>query len=430
MRIAFVSLGCSKNLVDTQRILGMLLPHCQLTENYNKAEAIFVNTCGFIEAAKKEAIATILEMAEYKEQGSCRMLIVLGCLAERYQTELMKEMPEIDLIVPLHDYDKLRDILKENLGIAVDCRFGENRQLTGSPWSAYLKIADGCDNCCSYCSIPLIRKNYRSVPLDDLLQEAEELVAKGVKELVLIAQDTTLYGQDLPSKPTLIELLKALQEIPALHWIRVLYMYPALVNRALIDAMHSLSKVLMYFDIPLQHGSDRLLLAMNRRGTTADIIKQIEYLQGLNTPYVLRTTMMVGFPGETPEDFDLLLELVKKVRFHKLGAFQYSKEEDTPAYNFIAEVTRKIAKQRLRELLSLQQSISQTRNAELCGQTLEVLVEDKTVKGYQGRSLYNSPEGVDGYVYIQGASSLKLGEFYQVKIVAATIYDLFGEITS
>jgi len=427
-KIAFISLGCSKNLVDSQRILAMLLPECELTDDYQTAEFIFINTCGFIENAKREAIDTILEMAEYKENGKCRKLIVLGCLAERYRNELKEEIPEIDVIVPISLYVSLREILADELELACFGVYGESRLLTNSTWSAYLKIAEGCDNHCSYCSIPLIRKGYNSVPIENLVNEAIALTKQGVKELVLVAQDTTLYGKDIYSYLALGDLLKELHKINDIHWIRVLYMYPALLSEELIDTMKELPKVLMYFDLPLQHGSDRMLKLMNRKGTIDEFTKKIEYLRSLGVPYVLRTTMMVGFPGEADEDFDILLDYVHRLRFDHLGAFIYSPEEDTPAYDYQDQIEAKVAEKRYQELLISQQEIAKIQRDKLLDQVLEVLIEKQTgVDSYEGRCFYQAPEGIDGVTKVSSNDKLNIGEFYQVKIIDVDSYDLFAE---
>jgi len=430
IKIAFVSLGCSKNLVDSQMILGTLLSHCSLTEKYSEAEVIFINTCAFIEAAKKEAIDTILEMAEHKASGKCRKLIVLGCLAERYKTELEKELPEVDLVLPINRYKDLKEILSSFLALDLKYEYGEKRQLTTSKYSAYLKVADGCDNHCSYCAIPLIRKRYRSTSLEQLISEAKWLIDGGVRELVLIAQDTTRYGLDIYGEKLLAKLLKLLNDIEGKFWIRVLYMYPALLTEELIDVMNKLPKVLLYFDVPLQHGSDRILKLMNRRGSVAEFLTKVEYLDCLKKPYVLRTTMMVGFPGETNEDFNELLSIVKQVRFHKLGAFVYSREEDTSAFDYEPEVDQTLSQERFQELLSIQQDISRQRNEELLGKELDVLVEAKAGKGYLGRSLYQGPEGIDGMIKVRSKNPLKVGEFYKVIIKETDIYDLFGDVVN
>jgi len=428
MKIAFISLGCSKNLVDSQRVLGMLLPACQMTSEYQDAEVIFINTCGFIEEAKREAIDTILEIAEYKKHGHCKKLIVLGCLVERYKAELAQEMPEIDLLVPIRDYSRLKVIINDFLQLNLKEEFGGKRQLSGLPGSAYLRIADGCDNRCSYCAIPLIRKEYRSEPLEKLVEEAEILAEQGVKELVLIAQDTTLYGQDLYGEPRLITLLEALSKIDKLHWLRILYMYPSRLTKELIDAMVALPKVLLYFDLPLQHGSDRILHLMNRQGSMASFKENVAYIVALKLPYVLRTTMMVGFPGENDDDFSALIALVEQIKFHKLGAFIYSPEEDTPAFNYDNKVEEKTANARFHLLMQRQQVIAEQKNRELLNQELEVLVEAKKGQLYQARSLYQAPEGTDGFIWLRSDRELTLGEFYRARITAVALYDLEAEV--
>ena len=427
-KLALISLGCSKNLVDSEFVLGMLLPTFALCTDYDLAEVIIINTCGFIEAAKKEAIATILEMAEYKEKGKCQKLIVMGCLAERYLKELPKELPEVDLFIPISKYSQLKTILNDKLDINLTCEFGSKRFLSTVKGTAYLKIADGCDNNCSYCAIPLIRKKYRSVPKEIVLKEAQSLSEQGVKELVLVAQDTTLYGLDLYGYLALGDLLSALNTIEGIIWIRVLYMYPDLVNKQLIKLMSELTKVLLYFDIPLQHANQRILKLMNRRGSIADFQDNISYLKSLNKPYALRTTMMVGFPGEEENDFKELLKLVQEQRFFNLGAFIYCPEEDTAAYSFKPSISKTLALKRYHELLTIQQKIAKENKQELIGTSLEVLVEKKVSStDYRGRSFYQAPDDIDGEVIIYSKQELRIGEFYPIKITKVSAYDLYGE---
>jgi len=425
MKVGFVSLGCSKNLVDSEQIMGMFGQDVVITDQYDQAEVIFVNTCGFIESAKREAIDTILEMAEYKSTGSCQRLVVLGCLAQRYAKELKEDIPEIDFVVPLSDYAKLNTILDDVLHQQTVGTYGKQQRLvTSKPWVAYLKIAEGCDNRCSYCAIPLIRKGFVSFPKEELLLEASKLVSSGVKELVLIAQDTTRYGWDKYSDYGLAELLSDLSKFDGLHWIRVLYMYPDALDQRLIDVMHRLPKVLMYFDLPMQHGDDEMLKLMNRRGTVEDFLAKVDYIRGLQVPHVLRTTMIVGFDYESDEHFNNMLKFIDTVKFDKLGAFTYSREEDTPAYTFEGPIDETVKRQRLQQVLLKQQEISLRRNRELIGQQLEMVVEQVSDDGYLGRSLYHSPDGVDGIVKLVTKQSLTLGSFVKVTVTDGNNYDL------
>ncbi|MFV0254581.1 MAG: 30S ribosomal protein S12 methylthiotransferase RimO [Erysipelotrichaceae bacterium] len=425
MKIGFVSLGCSKNLVDSERILGLLMSKAEVTNDFSEAEMLFVNTCGFIESAKKESIDTILELAEYKKIGKCKKVFVLGCLAQRYVEDLKKSLPEVDRFITIKEYPKLKDILNSEINLNYDNEYGADRIITNTSWSAYLKIAEGCDNRCAYCAIPIIRKGFVSEPLEKLVTEAKDLANKGVSELVLIAQDSTRYGMDLYGESKLIELLRELNKITSLKWIRILYMYPDLLSDELIVTMNELEKVILYFDLPLQHGSNNMLKLMHRRGSIEDFEKKIEKIESLNKPYVLRTTMMVGHPGETEDDFQKLLQLIAKIKFHKLGAFIYSAEDDTPAYSR-EKVDPQIAQERFSKLLLAQQQYAQERNNELIDSSLEVLIEGFENGLYYGRSIYQAPDGVDGKVYIESKEKLNIGAYYFVTITKVNPYDLFA----
>lgn len=429
MNIGMISLGCCKNLVDSEKIMGLLVSGgCTMVHDPSEADALIVNTCGFIEPAKEEAINTILEMAEYKE-GRCQKLIVTGCLAKRYKAALMEEMPEVDAFIGVDEYDHLPEIFHEVLGLDFPVTYGKcERLLSTKPWMAYLRIADGCDNRCSYCAIPLIRGGYRSVPMEELLEEAKLLAAKGVKELVLIAQDTTRYGLDLYGSRRLVDLLKALNEIEGFHWIRVLYTYPDELDDALIEGMLHLKKVLPYFDIPIQHGDNRMLKAMNRRGTIESIQQTIDTIKKLYPMPVFRTTMIVGFPGETEEMFENLLEFVKQVRWDRLGAFTYSHEEDTLSYDMPDEPSEEVKQERYDRLMALQKSISDEKANELVGQILEVLVEkqDGLSGRYYGRSVHSAPDGIDGSIIFTSEKPIEFGTFVNVKITKAKDYDCYG----
>lgn len=430
MKIGIISLGCCKNLVDTENLIGLLQQSNQeIIYKLSDAEAIIINTCGFIEPAKEEAINTILEMSEYKKD-KCKKLIVMGCLSERYYDDLLLEMPEVDRFIPIRQYNQLGTILTEVLGEKIANDYGKCRQvLTGKPWMAYLKIADGCDNRCSYCAIPLIRGDYVSFPLEDLVTQAQELADRGVKELNLIAQDTTRYGLDIYGKRRLLDLLQACNEIEGLHWIRILYMYPDEVDDELIEGMAKLPKVLPYFDIPIQHGSNRMLKLMNRRGTAETISYVVNKIRTTFEHPALRTTIIVGFPSENEQDIKENIELIKEVKWDRLGAFTYSKEEDTSSFDMEDDVTEECKVERLNELMKLQEEIVQNKNEELIGQTLEVLVEkqDGLTGYYRGRSLYSAPDGIDGEVIFKSKEPIEFGSFVQVVITRIKSHDFYGE---
>lgn len=430
MKIGFVSLGCAKNLVDSEKIMGMLKEggH-EFVSKPSDAEAIIINTCGFIQSAKEEAINTILEMAEYKKKN-CKKLIVCGCLAQRYKEDLEKEMPEVDRFIAIREYPQLHEILKEELQIPLHVYGKSERLSSGKPWTAYLKIAEGCSNRCTYCAIPLIRGENVSVPMEDLVEEAKDLASKGVKELVVIAQDTTKYGIDLYHRYALLELLEKLNEINGLHWIRILYMYPDEISDELIEGMKKLDKVLPYFDIPMQHSDARMLKLMNRRGDEHTVRQLIKKIRDTFEDATLRTTYIVGFPTESKQDFDKLCDFVKEIRWNKMGAFTYSIEEDTPAYDMEQTVSEEEKKERLDVLMSLQSEISYMNNRQLAGKTIEVLVEGKDGLSdkYVGRGRMHAPDDVDGIVVFTSMKYLELGSFVHVKVNDADEYDLYGEL--
>ena len=427
MKIGFVSLGCCKNLVDSEQIMGMIKKnHHEIVSDPRQAQAIIINTCGFITSAKEESIQTIFEMAQYKEKN-LEKLIVCGCLAQRYQKELEEEIPEIDAIIPIKDYDEFASVLEKALG----CTFTESkfeRVLSTQPWRAYLKISDGCSNHCTYCAIPLIRGEQVSRPIEELVLEAKQLAMYGVKELTLIAQDTTKYGLDLYGEFKLGDLVREIDKIDGIHWIRILYMYPDEIVEDVLLAMKESKKVVPYFDIPMQHANNRLLKAMNRRGTKEHAYEIIEHIQTLFDHPVLRTTMIVGFPSETDEDFDELMEFVQNVKWDRMGAFTYSKEEDTRAFDMKPEVDAHIAQHRLETLMKLQNQISYEKNQEKIGQVFEVLVEEKEglKETYRGRSIADAPDEVDGQVIFTSTVPIELGTFVKVKIQKANAYDLYG----
>lgn len=430
MKIGFVSLGCAKNLVDSEKIMGMLKEggH-EFVSKPSDAEAIIINTCGFIQSAKEEAINTILEMAEYKKKN-CKKLIVCGCLAQRYKEDLEKEMPEVDRFIAIREYPQLHEILKEELQIPLHVYGKSERLSSGKPWTAYLKIAEGCSNRCTYCAIPLIRGENVSVPMEDLVEEAKDLASKGVKELVVIAQDTTKYGIDLYHRYALLELLEKLNEINGIHWIRILYMYPDEISDELIEGMKKLDKVLPYFDIPMQHSDARMLKLMNRRGDEHTVRQLIKKIRDTFEDATLRTTYIVGFPTESKQDFDKLCDFIKEIRWNKMGAFTYSIEEDTPAYDMEQTVSEEEKKERLDVLMSLQSEISYMNNRQLAGKTIEVLVEGKDGLSdkYVGRGRMHAPDDVDGIVVFTSMKHLELGSFVHVKVNDADEYDLYGEL--
>lgn len=425
MKIGIVSLGCCKNLVDSQNAMSFLaaMGH-SFTGNPAAADCIIINTCGFINDAKQESIDTILEMAEYKNER-CRYLVVMGCLVQRYRHELEKELPEVDLFISIDEYKNIEKIFEDFF----NSRMIRDKDiiLATEPYTAYLRIADGCSNRCAYCAIPLIRGDYKSVAMEDILAEAKRLCEIGVKEVNIIAQDTSRYGIDLYDRLMLPELLKKLNELD-FTWIRILYLYPDEITDELLDTMASLDKVLPYFDIPVQYGNDRMLTLMNRRGTVEEIKEIIRKIREKFEKPVLRTTMIVGFPTETDDDFNDLIEFVKEIRWDRLGAFTYSREEDTTSYEMQPQVDEQTASERLDTLMSIQQQIAAENSAELIGEELDVLIEakDGIQNIYLGRSRYSAPDGIDGQVSFTSDKTLSVGEFVRVKITGSSIHDLEG----
>ncbi len=395
-----------------------------LVSNPRHADAIIINTCGFINPAKEESINTILEMSRYAEK-----IIVVGCLAQRYEDVLRKEMPEIDAVVPIRDYDKLPAIIDELLKSEKPSPAWDSRRtVSGNPWSAFVKISDGCSNHCTYCAIPLIRGEQSSKFIDEIREETEYLVSQGVREITLIAQDTTKYGLDNYGSLKLGDLIRELDQIEDLHWIRILYMYPDEIEEDVLQAMKESCKVLPYFDIPMQHANNRLLKKMNRRGTKEDALALISRIRELFPEAVLRTTMIVGFPSETEEEFEELLDFVKEVGWDRLGAFTYSKEEDTPAASMDQEVDENTAVDRLNRLMEVQKEISYRKNLRKVGSVIEVLAEDKEAlkNRWHGRSAADAPDDVDGQVIFTSDRELEPGEFVPVRITDASQYDLYG----
>ena len=428
MRIGFISLGCSKNLVDSEKMMGMLThgKHV-LVNNPKNAQVIIINTCGFIASAKEEAINTILEMAEYKQQ-KLEKLIVVGCLAQRYKEDIEKEIPEVDAVISINEYPHLHEILEYHLGKPLQSYNKSERLLSSKPYTAYLKIAEGCNNRCTFCAIPLIRGGNNSYPMEELIEKAQHLVAQGVKELVVIAQDTTKYGLDIYGKLSLLKLLQRLDTIEGLHWIRILYMYPDEITPELIEGMKKLKKVLPYFDIPMQHANNRILGLMNRRGKKEDILKTIKHIRETFEYPTLRTTFIVGFPSEKEEDFEELYDFVEEVRWDRMGSFVYSPEEDTIAYNMKEQVDEGIMEERLNKLMARQKDIALENNRQFIGKEIEVLVESQEgLSGkYRGRSKMNAPDEVDGMVVFTSDVAIPYGSFVKVKVCEALPYDLIG----
>ena len=426
--VGVVSLGCSKNRVDSERMMGFLTRDgFRLTNDPKEADVLIVNTCGFIESAKQESINTILEMATYKETGRCKKLVVTGCLSERYRKELPAELPEVDIWLGVREYEKLAGLLRGTGSRSSDYCYGE-RVLSTPGHYAYLRVADGCNNRCTYCAIPGIRGPYVSRPFDDVVKEAEELVARGAKELVVIAQDTTRYGTDLPGgKRLLAPLLRRLAETDA-QWIRILYAYPDEIDKDLLDAMDSSEKIVKYIDIPLQHADDTVLRRMNRRGTHDELCALMDELRRRDPRYILRTTFMVGFPGETEEQFETLCRFVREHPFDRMGVFTFSPEEGTPAASFDGEVPEEEKRRRADVLMRIQQEVSKKLNEKRVDTRCDVLVEgfDRRRKQYFGRS-YGEAAEIDGRVYFAAEQEHDLGEFVPVRITEALEYDLIGK---
>lgn len=437
-KISFVSLGCSKNLIDSEQMMGMLKQAgYEIVDNEADADILIVNTCTFIESAKMESIECILELAQYKKSGKCRFLIVTGCMAQRYKEQVLRELPEVDAVVGTNEYDKIVEILKgltktpaQQLFCREDPLLCESvpRLRTTPSYTAYLKIAEGCDNHCTYCVIPSIRGRYRSRRMEDILKEAKDLAADGVKELIVIAQDTTRYGNDLYGEYRLGMLLKELCKIPGIEWVRVHYCYPELVTDELIRVFAEEPKLCHYFDIPVQHCNDRILKRMGRRTSKAQICALVSKIRKEIPDAVLRTSLIVGFPGETEEEFLELKNFVEEMRFERLGVFAYSREEDTPAYDLDGQIEEEEKLRRQEALMLVQSEISQKWNESRIGTTVRVLVEDRDeiIKSYYGRTYADSIE-IDGKVFFKSQKRLKYGAFVDVNIEQALEYDVFGK---
>ncbi len=421
MKLYMISLGCDKNRVDSEKLLSGLLeqyPGSEVTDDPEEADLAIINTCSFIGPAKEESINTIIEMGEYKESAKLKKLIVAGCLVERYRDEIRKELPEVDEVISVSEYvEKLDRQLK--------------RVESGECYTQYLKIAEGCDKYCTYCIIPKLRGHYRSVPMESLLAEAASLVENGARELILVAQETTLYGTDLYGHKALPELLDRLSSLEGLEWIRILYCYPEEIDEALVEAIARNPKVCHYLDIPIQHASDRILKAMNRRTREAELREKIAMLRERIPDIALRTTLITGFPGETEEDFDILKRFVTEERFDRLGVFPYSQEEGTPAAEMQPQLPERLKQQRQDAIMALQQSIAFEKAEEQIGRSLRVMISgyDPENHVYVARSYMDAPD-IDSFVYVDGGENRNLmaGDMVDVRIVSSDGYDLIGEM--
>ena len=437
-KIFISTLGCAKNLVDSEMMLGTLVKNDYLqTGSIMDADIAIVNTCGFIEAAKEESINEILELAQYKERGNLKYLIVTGCLAQRYSDELLSEIPEIDIVLGTTSFDMILEKIEELKGgirssliTDIDKHIAEEipRSLLTDTFSAYIKIAEGCDNHCTYCIIPKLRGKYRSRRQEDILKEARQLAKNGVKELIVIAQDTTKYGLDIYGKKAISDLMRELNEIEGLKWIRILYSYPEDVDAEFVKAVKECQKVLPYFDMPVQHANDAILKLMNRKTSKQQIKENIYRIRKEIPEASIRTSIIVGFPTETQEQFDELCEFVKEVKFDRLGVFAYSREEDTPAAILEGQIDEDIKQERKNRLMEIQQGISYEKNKTFVRSTLEVMIDEKVEDGlYEGRS-YRDMMEIDGLVFVKTQEDLKKGQFVNVKITEALEYDLTGEL--
>ena len=445
IKLFCVSLGCDKNLVDTEKMLGVAGGlGVSFTDDETEADAILINTCCFIGDAQEESVNTILEMARYKEEGKCRALIVAGCLAQRYKQEIIDEIPEVDAILGTTSYEEIGNVLtrlfgeeKEKKEEHISCfhdlkelpETAKKRVMTTGGHYAFLKIAEGCDKRCSYCIIPYLRGPYRSVPMEQLLAEARELAENGVRELILVAQETTLYGKDLYGEKTLPKLLHELAQIPGIYWIRIQYCYPEEITDELIQAIKTEEKVCHYLDIPIQHASDRILKRMGRRTHKAELKERIGALRREIPDIALRTTFICGFPGETEEDHEELMEFVDEMEFERVGVFTYSAEEDTPAYSYPDQIQEEVKEERRADVMELQQEIAFEHCENMVGKVLDVMIEGKVADepAYVGRTYMDAPN-VDGLIFVNADEMLMSGDFVRVKVTGANEYDLIGEV--
>lgn len=439
MKIMFISLGCDKNLVDTEMMLGMLAEKgYQFTDDEQEAEIVVVNTCCFIGDAKEESINTLIEIGQLKETANVKMLIAAGCLAQRYRKEIREQIPEVDVIIGTMAIDKIVEAVEEYQtkqyttfmeDIDRTPVSGKKRVVTTGGHYAYMKIAEGCDKRCSYCIIPKVRGSYRSIPMETLLKEANTLVEQGVKELILVAQETTLYGTDLYGKKSLPELLRKLSEIRGLYWIRILYCYPEEITEELIDTIAELPKVCHYLDIPIQHASDKILKRMGRRTNQQQLKDKIAMIRSKIPDMCLRTTLITGFPGESQEDHEQSMAFVDEMEFDRLGVFTYSAEEDTPAAGFPDQIEEEVKKDRQADIMELQQEIAFEKAEGMTGQDVLVMIEGKVAdeNAYVGRTYKDAPN-VDGLVFVNTDRELMTGDFVPVHITGSYEYDLIGEI--
>lgn len=439
MNILFISLGCDKNLVDSEVMLGLLdAKGYRIVDEESQADIIVINTCCFIHDAKEESIQTILEMAEYKKEGRLKVLAVTGCLAQRYQQEILDEIPEVDVVLGTATYDKIADAVEEALAgnggvrmspLCVLPDVSAKRLVTTGGHYAYLKIAEGCDKHCTYCIIPKLRGSYRSVPMERLVSEAEELASQGVKELILVAQETTVYGKDLYGEKALYRLLRELCRINGIRWIRLLYCYPEEIDDSLIRVMKEETKICHYLDLPIQHANDDILRRMGRRTSQSQLVEMIRRLRREIPDIALRTTLITGFPGETDEQHGELLAFVDEMEFDRLGVFTYSREEDTPAAAMPGQIPEEVKEDRQAELMELQQEIAFAQAEEMVGREVLAMIEGKVAdeNAYVGRTYKDAP-GVDGLIFIHTDEELMSGDFARVKVTGASEYDLIGEL--
>lgn len=436
LNIGMISLGCDKNRIDSEILLNNLKTEHNIVTNPREADVLIVNTCGFIESSKQESINTIFEMAEYKKKYNCKVLIVTGCLTQRYGKELMELIPEIDIMLGVNDYNKIDECISnflESKHKQVFCNYSDaiinegERILTTPNYTAYLRIAEGCNNFCTYCIIPKIRGRYRSRKFESILKEAENLAKNGVKEIIIVAQDTTRYGTDLYGEKRLHEVIQKISEIEKIQWIRVLYCYPEEIYPELVDTMAKNSKVCHYIDMPIQHISNNILKRMGRKGRKEDILKTINVLRSNIPDIILRTSLIVGFPGETEEDFNELMNFVNETKFDKLGVFKYSQEEDTPAAIMPDQISDDTKEKRERELMVSQMEISKNKNTGKLNKIFDVIVEGFDEDYWYGRSYEMSPE-IDGAIYFKYDKMLNKGDLVQVKITDITEYDLIGVV--
>lgn len=439
MKILFISLGCDKNLVDTEVMLGMLASRgYEMTNDEQEADIIVINTCCFIHDAKEESIQNILEMAEYKKNGSAKALIVTGCMAERYRQGILDEIPEVDEVLGTTAYDRILDAVDAALAGQHEVMTADldalplpetKRLVTTGGHFAYLKIAEGCDKHCTYCIIPKIRGNFRSVPMERLLKEAQDLAEQGVKELILVAQETTLYGKDLYGEKSLPKLLRELCKISGIRWIRILYCYPEEITDELIQVMKEEPKICHYLDLPIQHANDTILKRMGRRTSKQELIDIVQKLRKEIPDICLRTTLITGFPGETQEQHEEVMEFIDTLEFDRLGAFTYSPEEDTPAATFEDQIDEEVKEDRQADIMELQQEIAFDKAEDMIGREVLVMIEGKVAdeNAYVGRTYRDAPN-VDGLIFINTDVELISGDFAKVKVTGALDYDLIGEL--